>query len=108
MKSALWSSMLVMAQEMLLGPWTVSADWRFSGVNAHKTPTSGLQVGSNLPLVFGADTAIYLATSPEVSLVSGEYFYRRKIAKTSVLALDDADAARLWETSAALTAAPEA
>lgn len=56
----------------------------------------------------GADTAIYLATSPEVSLVSGEYFYRRKIAKTSVRALDDADAARLWETSAALTASPEA
>jgi hypothetical protein len=42
------------------GPWTVSSDWRFSGVNAHVTPTSGLSVGSNLPLVFGADTALYI------------------------------------------------
>jgi len=42
------------------GPWSVSADWRFSGVNAHKTPTSGLTVSSNLPLVFGADTALYI------------------------------------------------
>lgn len=43
-----------------LGPWTVSSTFRFSGVNAHKTPTAGLQVGSNLPLVFGADTALYI------------------------------------------------
>ena len=42
------------------GPWTVSADWRFSGVNAHVTPTSGLLISSNLPLVFGADTALYI------------------------------------------------
>ena len=43
-----------------LGPWTVSSTFRFSGVNAHVTPTSGLSVGSNLPLVFGADTALYI------------------------------------------------
>lgn len=43
-----------------LGPWQVSADWRFGAGNAHVTPTAGLQVGSNLPLVFGADTAIYI------------------------------------------------
>lgn len=42
------------------GPWSVSADWRFSDVNAHTTPTAGLSVGSNLPLVFGADTALYI------------------------------------------------
>ncbi len=42
------------------GPWSVSADWRFSGVNAHVTPTSGLSISSNLPLVFGADTALYI------------------------------------------------
>jgi NAD(P)-dependent dehydrogenase (short-subunit alcohol dehydrogenase family) len=55
----------------------------------------------------GADTAIYLATSPEVADVSGEYFYRRKSAKTSARARDDAAAARLWEASVALTGAPE-
>lgn len=42
------------------GPWTVSTDWRFSGVNAHVTPTASLQVSSNTPLVFGADTALYI------------------------------------------------
>lgn len=42
------------------GPWTISSDWRFAGVNAHVTPTAGLQVGSNLPLIFGADTAVYI------------------------------------------------
>ncbi len=55
----------------------------------------------------GADTAIYLATAPEVADVSGAYFYRRKIAKTSARARDDAAAARLWATSEALTGAPE-
>ncbi len=43
-----------------LGPWTVSADWRFGTVAAHKTPTAGLAIGSNLPLVFGADSALYI------------------------------------------------
>lgn len=43
-----------------LGPWTVAANWRFGSVQAHVTPTAGLVVGSNLPLVFGADTALYL------------------------------------------------
>ncbi len=42
------------------GPWTISTDWRFSGVNAHVTPTSGLMIGSNLPLMFGADTSHYI------------------------------------------------
>jgi hypothetical protein len=51
---------LTMGFDETLGPWTVAADWRFSGVNAHRTPTAGLVVGSNLPLVMGADTALYI------------------------------------------------
>lgn len=43
-----------------LGPFAGSADYRFSGVNAHVTPTAGIQLSSNLPQVFGADTALYL------------------------------------------------
>ncbi len=43
-----------------LGPLTGSANWRFSGVNPHVTPTTGLQVSSNLPQVFGADSAVYV------------------------------------------------
>jgi hypothetical protein len=46
-----------------LGPWEVSSTFRFSGINAHTTPTAALTVGSNLPLVFGADTALYIDDS---------------------------------------------
>lgn len=43
-----------------LGPWQVSAGWRFGYVDAHVTPTASLNISSNLPLVFGADTALYI------------------------------------------------
>lgn len=42
-----------------LGPWMVSADWRFGRIDQHITiPTAILP--SNLPLVFGADTALFI------------------------------------------------
>lgn len=43
-----------------LGPWSVSATWRFGSVDHGVTPTAGLNVSSNLPLVFGADTVLYI------------------------------------------------
>ncbi|WNR44452.1 SDR family oxidoreductase [Paenibacillus roseipurpureus] len=49
----------------------------------------------------GADTAVYLASSPDVRTVSGEYFYRRKIAPVSARAKDDALARQLWSWSEA-------
>lgn len=52
----------------------------------------------------GSDTLVYLASSPEVEGVSGEYFAKRKIATTSGAARDDAAARRLWEVSEALMA----
>jgi retinol dehydrogenase 12 len=47
----------------------------------------------------GSETIIYLATSPGVEGVSGEYFVRKKIKKPRSHALDDRAAARLWELS---------
>ncbi|TCP19158.1 NAD(P)-dependent dehydrogenase (short-subunit alcohol dehydrogenase family) [Scopulibacillus darangshiensis] len=47
----------------------------------------------------GADTAIYLATSPDVTDNSGEYFYKRKIASISAKARDKALAKKLWAWS---------
>jgi retinol dehydrogenase 14 len=47
----------------------------------------------------GAETSIYLACSPEVAGVTGEYFDRRRVARTSSLARDPAAAARLWQVS---------
>ena len=46
-----------------LGPWTFTGSWRYGAVDGGVTPTSGLAVGSNLPLVFGADTKLYIDSS---------------------------------------------
>lgn len=51
----------------------------------------------------GADTAIYLATSPEVEGVTGQYFADRKPIRAKAEAYDPAVRAKLWETSERLT-----
>ncbi len=50
----------------------------------------------------GAKTSIYLAASPEVEGVTGEYFIKCRPAKPSKAARDDEAARRLWATSAQL------
>lgn len=47
----------------------------------------------------GADTAIYLATAPELREVTGQYYYRRKIKELSPRAENTAEAVRLWQWS---------
>lgn len=47
----------------------------------------------------GADTAIYLATDPHISAISGAYFYKRQIASTSKRAQDRNLADSLWKWS---------
>lgn len=51
----------------------------------------------------GADTGVWLASSPEVAAVSGEYFVKRKIAPSSPRSKDLDLARRLWDVSARLT-----
>tara|TARA_E500000331_G_scaffold2840_1_gene2960 strand:+ start:67 stop:918 length:852 start_codon:yes stop_codon:yes gene_type:complete len=51
----------------------------------------------------GAETSIYLCSSPDVSDVSGQYFYNCKIAKTTSWANNQEDAERLWDLSKELT-----
>jgi NAD(P)-dependent dehydrogenase (short-subunit alcohol dehydrogenase family) len=48
----------------------------------------------------GAQTSVYLATSPDVEGVSGEYFDKCQVADTSAEAKDMQAAVRLWEISA--------
>lgn len=57
----------------------------------------------------GARTAIYLASSPEVADVSGQYFVKSKSARSSKASNDVAAQERLWTLSEQLTgiAAPQ-
>jgi retinol dehydrogenase 14 len=54
----------------------------------------------------GAETSIYLASSPEVEGVSGRYFAKKAEARSSVVSHDERLARRLWEVSAELTNLP--
>lgn len=52
----------------------------------------------------GADTVIYLASSPEPAAANGKYFYKRREKTPRPQAEDDAAAERLWEVSERLIA----
>jgi NAD(P)-dependent dehydrogenase (short-subunit alcohol dehydrogenase family) len=51
----------------------------------------------------GAQTSIYLATSPEVEGVTGKYFVQQKPVRSSRASYDRAAAERLWRLSEELT-----
>jgi NAD(P)-dependent dehydrogenase (short-subunit alcohol dehydrogenase family) len=51
----------------------------------------------------GAQTSIYLASSPEVAGVTGQYFEEQKPVASSPLSYDEATAYSLWEISAEMT-----
>ncbi len=51
----------------------------------------------------GARTSVYLASSPDVATVTGEFFDKCKIVTPSRRARDDESARRLWELSERLT-----
>jgi NAD(P)-dependent dehydrogenase (short-subunit alcohol dehydrogenase family) len=53
----------------------------------------------------GAETTIYLATSPEVDGVTGKYFVKKKTARSSRESLDEDVQERLWKVSSELTLA---
>jgi len=51
----------------------------------------------------GAETSFYLASSPEVAGVSGEYFHKKQAVSPAPVAYDAEVARRLWEISAEMT-----
>jgi NAD(P)-dependent dehydrogenase (short-subunit alcohol dehydrogenase family) len=55
----------------------------------------------------GAQTIIYLASSPAVANVAGKYFYKCRPTNPSAPALDDRAALALWQRSAALAGMEE-
>lgn len=60
----------------------------------------GISNAGAMPPEEGAKTLVYLATSPEVAGISGEYFTRNRPEKLAKNALDDAAARKLWDESA--------
>jgi hypothetical protein len=50
----------------------------------------------------GAETSIYLASSPDAEGVSGRYFANRKAKKSNASSYDSATTGRLWSVSADL------
>jgi len=51
----------------------------------------------------GAKTSVYLATSPEVEEVTGKYFGKQKVWRSSSESYDETAARQLWQVSAELT-----
>jgi hypothetical protein len=51
----------------------------------------------------GARTSVYLASSPDVSGVSGKYFVKEKPTESSPQSQDTAAAQRLWQVSEGMT-----
>lgn len=51
----------------------------------------------------GADTVVYLASSPEVAGETGGYYVKRQRREPSAAARDDATARKLWEISEEMT-----
>lgn len=45
----------------------------------------------------GAETIVYLASSPEIATINGEYFYKCRPATPTEAARNDADGERLWD-----------
>jgi len=69
-------------------------------------PALGLLVAVMRPFMKsparGAETSIYLASSPEAEGVSGKYFAKRQARKSHASSYDTVTAARLWQVSADL------
>jgi retinol dehydrogenase 12 len=56
--------------------------------------------------VQGAETAVYLATAPEVEGVTGRYFYKKKDVPSTTRSHDASIARQLWDASERMTGYP--
>jgi retinol dehydrogenase-14 len=73
-------------------------------------PALGLLVAIMRPFMRsparGADTAVYLASSPDAEGITGKYFADRKVKRSRDSSYDTAITARLWQVSADLVGVP--
>ncbi len=80
------------------------------GVNNGGAMRMGMRVFHQFALTpkQGADTVVYLASSPDVEGITGKYWTTRKQVQSSPESYDEAAQKRLWAVSAQLTGIPEA
>lgn len=69
-------------------------------VNTNFQRAAGLNMRGPLTPEEGADTQIWLATSPEVEGITGKYFVQRRDTRSSDISYDQGVARRLWDVSA--------
>lgn len=55
----------------------------------------------------GAETSIFLATSPDVEGISGKYFKAKKVKQSAPASYDEDTAKRLWDMSAEMVGVPD-
>jgi NAD(P)-dependent dehydrogenase (short-subunit alcohol dehydrogenase family) len=71
-------------------------------VNTNFQRAAGLNMRGPLTPEEGADTQIWLATSPQVEGITGRYFVRRRDTRSSDVSYDESIAKRLWDVSAGM------
>jgi NAD(P)-dependent dehydrogenase (short-subunit alcohol dehydrogenase family) len=88
-----------------LHPGTVSTGYGADG-DVKGLLAIGLKIGRPLFLSpqKGARTSVYVASSPDVAEITGQYFVKCKVKRPRKQARDAAGARRLWEVSEALVA----
>lgn len=81
----------------------VTANCLHPGVNDTKILHAAFPGMAGIPPEEGAETPVYLTTSPDVAAVSGKYFENKKPARSSVLSRDRNVQERLWKIAEGLT-----
>jgi NAD(P)-dependent dehydrogenase (short-subunit alcohol dehydrogenase family) len=71
-------------------------------VNTNFQRAAGLNMRGPLTSEEGADTQLWLSTSPQVEGITGKYFVRRQDTRSSTISYDTAVAKRLWDVSATM------
>lgn len=85
-----------------LHPGFVATNFGKSNEGFFRTLFGLLQIGAVSPEK-GAETSVYLASSPKVEDISGRFFARKKMVSSSKISYDRETARRLWQWSEQMT-----
>ena len=86
-----------------LHPGFVASRFAMNNLGILKGPYALIQKLIAISPDAGAQTSIFLASSPQVQGVTGQYFDKKQAVEPSPAARDEAAAAKLWDISARMT-----